>query len=168
MVSICPKCHHEVDHEDYLFEVVCSCGVRFNPFMGSQGSIEKHQGKPLAAQPTQSVSESAAAFSAIREFGESLSYHLKSSPASPPKGAASVGSISIRGHYLGTADVVGLCSTLSRIGDKDRPLEFAVQALELRARELGADGLIDFCWQVMPDGQTVLACATAVRLPHPS
>ena len=37
MLSTCPNCKRQIEHDDFLFEVLCQCGSRFNPFMVNEG-----------------------------------------------------------------------------------------------------------------------------------
>lgn len=69
MESNCPSCKTKLEHEDYLFEVVCTkCGMRFNPF------YETFQGGEEAAAPppAENFQESTNAFQEIVQFGENL------------------------------------------------------------------------------------------------
>lgn len=69
MESNCPNCKTKMDHEDYLFEVVCSkCQTRYNPF------YEKFDGGEVEEVPAVSSNfqESTSAFQEIVQFGEEL------------------------------------------------------------------------------------------------
>lgn len=63
--SSCPNCKKKNEHEDYLFEVACSCGSRYNPFMQLE---ETPAAAPSAAEPQ--FAEASAAFADIRNFGD--------------------------------------------------------------------------------------------------
>lgn len=154
MISICPKCHHEIEHEDYLFEVVCSCGARFNPFMTSQDSAPKAEPGPQPpAEKVPAFSESEAAFSAIRNYGEALSYNLK--PEVQPEKKESIQADSVR-PKAGT----GICSVLATLGSSDDPLGPGLALLITQSKQQGAGGVADVRWQVMPDGLKVLLSGT--------
>jgi len=112
MTSTCPGCNKQVEHEDHLFEVECTCGNRFNPFMlnsnmdippmepGGMGMLDEHEPEPpppsapppeieAPTEPPQeslvSFEESAAAFQEVREFGETLvSGNLPEIKSPPP------------------------------------------------------------------------------------
>lgn len=93
MVSTCPACNQQVNHDDNLFEVKCACGNLFNPFMLNNnldipplepGGMGVHEEPPPAAPPIEPMveltpeppaanyDESNAAFQELREFGENL------------------------------------------------------------------------------------------------
>jgi len=92
MVSTCPSCKKQLEHEDYLFEVECNCGVRFNPFFDPNKEISETEDsfsapEPEPSPPTDAVAdnfdfsepapapdftESNAAFQDIVQFGEGL------------------------------------------------------------------------------------------------
>ncbi len=86
MLSICPSCKKQLEHEDFLFEVVCdNCRTRFNPFMQQmEVPAEGIPGlTPAASEPSQlgdspapaaaeNFSESNAVFQELRQFGETL------------------------------------------------------------------------------------------------
>lgn len=80
MLSNCPHCKKEIEHEDYQFEIECSCGTHFNPFYdlaqsetgsedpGTGGDSDKtHEPSPNVGDD---YSESRAAFKDIVKFGE--------------------------------------------------------------------------------------------------
>lgn len=84
MVSTCPNCKRQIDHEDFLFEVQCECGFRFNPFYNAgQSTNGTDAGDPgTGGGNTDSAvneegmsagdgySESREAFREIVQFGE--------------------------------------------------------------------------------------------------
>ena len=73
MVSTCPSCKNQITHEDYLFEVACECGMRFNPFYDASGPNEippQVEAEPESAAPN--FSESRTAFQEIVQFGETM------------------------------------------------------------------------------------------------
>jgi len=80
MESACPKCKKKMEHEDYLFEVVCSdCGMRFNPFYDkfSEGAEAGSEPGPEATN----FQESATAFQEIVNFGEALGTEVEAEDA---------------------------------------------------------------------------------------
>ncbi len=82
MQSTCPSCKNQIEHEDFLFEVVCDkCRTRFNPFMQQMDlPAEGIPGlTPAAAEPSEmaeppgeNFAESNAVFQELRQFGETL------------------------------------------------------------------------------------------------
>lgn len=88
MISKCPSCKKDVDHEDFLFEVLCSCGARFNPFM--QAEVPGFDAPPADAGSDAEgmpgveadYSESRAVFDELRSFGETMTAGQESSDPS--------------------------------------------------------------------------------------
>lgn len=82
MVTNCPKCHKPNEHEDFMFEVLCECGSRFNPFMSvheEPAADEPPSAAPIEApaapawqelEPEANFSESQSVLDEIREFAE--------------------------------------------------------------------------------------------------
>lgn len=112
MISKCPKCGKDIEHEDFLFEVRCeqpNCGTRFNPFM-LQGAASAEPPPEPEAQPEGpgpslmtegdamgaaaaevGFQESQEAFQEIQQYGEALAETPPGSPPPPttsPKAAA--------------------------------------------------------------------------------
>ncbi|MBI1860603.1 MAG: hypothetical protein HYR96_06775 [Deltaproteobacteria bacterium] len=163
MLSLCPKCHHEIEHEDYLFEVTCSCGAHFNPFMTTQDSQSpmSHQASELVLaaktinvpEPTNNTerfSESEAAFSAIREFGEGLSTNGKLKTPEPSAAALSMGPSS------------AIISVRSELATRGEPLAPVMKALNDLAMQRGASVTL-VQWQILNDSRTVIASATLAK-----
>ncbi len=83
-----------MEHEDYLFEVECKCGMRFNPFY----DMKTGEGEATATNtedpgtggdraienPLADFSESRTAFQEIVDFGETM----EETPKAKPKAAA--------------------------------------------------------------------------------
>lgn len=70
MESNCPNCKNKMDHEDYLFEVVCSkCQTRYNPFYEKFDGGEEVEEVPAVSSD---FKESTNAFQEIVQFGEEL------------------------------------------------------------------------------------------------
>jgi hypothetical protein len=82
MVSTCPNCKRQIEHEDFLFEVVCECGMRFNPFFdaaqGTEADAEPGTGGGTGKTPVTETpdlgdfTESRSAFEDIVKFGETM------------------------------------------------------------------------------------------------
>ncbi len=87
MISTCPSCLSQISHEDHDFEVVCSCGSRFNPFATVEDLPPLEPS--LGAQPVDSnpddFSESNSVFQELVTFGENLSTAITEKPAAAPK-----------------------------------------------------------------------------------
>lgn len=113
MISKCPKCGKDIEHEDFLFEVRCEqagCGTRFNPFMlanteapaapvaepdipseGAGPSLMTEGDAAGAAAAASGFAESQEAFQEIQQYGEALSETPIGAPPPPttsPKAAA--------------------------------------------------------------------------------
>lgn len=76
MESVCPNCQKKNEHEDFLFEVVCKCGSRYNPFMQLEDpnglGAEPSAMSENAAAGADNFAESSATFQELRDFGENL------------------------------------------------------------------------------------------------
>jgi len=81
MDSVCPKCKKNISHEDFLFEVQCTCGARFNPFMGLDGGgmggepapePVQEKAEPKLEMELDDFKESTNAFKEIQDFGEQM------------------------------------------------------------------------------------------------
>lgn len=90
MNSKCPQCQKEIEHEDYLFEVRCECGTRFNPFF--DGSAGSEPTKEPSTEPPAS-SESQKTFQDIVSFGEGLRNSLEPEGDSPPPNPDALGTL---------------------------------------------------------------------------
>ncbi len=82
-----------MEHEDYLFEVECKCGMRFNPFYdvktGDTGSTTNAEdpgtgGDRSMENPLSDFSESRTAFQEIVQFGETMNEPPKPKAKTPP------------------------------------------------------------------------------------
>lgn len=78
MITPCPQCKKQVEHEDFLFEVICDCGARFNPFM-NMNEVPPLDGVEVAADPPTwqeppaaptNFAESQAVFAELKDFAE--------------------------------------------------------------------------------------------------
>ncbi len=96
MDSVCPKCKKNISHEDFLFEVQCECGARFNPFMGLEGTASPEEEAPAAPAPAEpklemeldDFKESTNAFKEIQDFGEQMPIAGNAPPASSSTSSA--------------------------------------------------------------------------------
>lgn len=189
MISICPKCHHEVEHEDYLFEAVCSCGARFNPFMTTEDS-QKGAAAPLPtkqepsgealpgaekdasirSQAAESFTESSKVFSEIRQFGESLGIAQTVIPTSAKKNTE--GLVTPLNEIAGMriTEVVGLVSAVVEIAPtQGQPLDGLVKTLWQACEKKQGNALVGFSWQLFQDGAKVLGSGVVVKVqkdPH--
>ena len=109
MQSICPSCKNQIEHEDFLFEVVCAnCKTRFNPFMQQMDvPAENAAGlTPAASEPSamgmldmsapqaegaQNFSESNQVFQELRDYGETLQEPPPSADGGTPGNGAAGG-----------------------------------------------------------------------------
>ena len=189
MDSLCPKCKKNITHEDYLFEVQCPCGTRFNPFMGVEGGqappseIQSDDG-PIAMSELDddSFKESTNAFKEIQDFGE-LMPPMKAAGAIPflkPELAVEVpvsrtlsvapddnfvfsSTPHIEGHV--TESYLLPVSVQSEIDTKaSDPLKDAFLLLKKRAQDQGANALVEFQWKVSADGTRVFVSGLPLRV----
>jgi len=184
MLSNCPKCSKPIEHEDFLFEVVCDCGCRFNPFMLLEGQATAEP--PQEVQPAPVFSESQAAFQEIQNFGETLTEPEPAPataipgaapatrPAAPRMAAVPVATAapgdecpitagdSLPGYSI---DGYGMpVSTVAEVGTGESPLGAAFLSLWQQALAGGGNGIVGLRWVVLPDGARILVAGTPVRL----
>ena len=175
MLSTCPSCLAQINHEDHLFEIQCdTCGARFNPFLGLEQTPP-----PTAPEPTVPgrFGESLATFQEVRDFGESLGLEgapsarptPKQTPAPVPPSAAAVertqsdiqANLVTSGDTLQGYQIESYYSPVSRIGalpsDPVDPLKELIKALFAQATAKGANGLIGFHWNPISDGRVLLS-----------
>lgn len=62
-----------VEHEDYLFEVKCECGMRFNPYFTGGETQNSHTDSSAGDSDPDGFQESTNAFKDIVTFGEAVS-----------------------------------------------------------------------------------------------
>jgi hypothetical protein len=124
MLSTCPNCKRQIDHEDFLFEVQCECGLRFNPFYdgASASTTGTDAGDPGTGGGTDSsghggdtsagngYSESRAAFAEIVQFGETADSDTNTNMNSNSNGHASEPS------KTGTSKIAVLAETPADLG----------------------------------------------------
>lgn len=186
MVSTCPSCKAQVTHEDYLFEVGCDCGMRFNPFYDA--SANSDAANPAAAAPeiNETFTESNTAFKEIVDFGETLSEEPKPTskklPAPPPPAAKKqaapapasfapsadgekaifLPSDRIEGYvieefYMPISTSVGIEL------EAPNPLKQAYDTLWNQCQAIGANAVVGVSWAFTPDGARCLVTGTPVR-----
>lgn len=191
MESTCPSCKAKVNHEEYLFEVGCDCGMRFNPFYDA-GSENQAAGSTEAPTPSLSNSsvamftESQNAFQEIVQFGESLAEKPSAaeipmtdiikpnatnstlSASSNARGASDLpGAMVISGDHLDGFHIdtfflpVSVCSNVE-LGAPN-PLKAAFETLWKLGESAGGNALLSFRWAFSPDGAKCLLTATPVR-----
>lgn len=104
MLSTCPKCKKQIEHEDFMFEVHCECGTRFNPFMGltetpaetpavpevssSLGDAQTWQDPLASVEPENNYQESNSVFAELKDFAEGNLPTPTPSPSAPTFGSA--------------------------------------------------------------------------------
>jgi hypothetical protein len=101
MLSTCPKCKKQIEHEDFMFEVHCDCGTRFNPFMGLTETPAETSAPapsvpetptwqdPLAStEPESNYQESNSVFAELKDFAEGNLTAPSPSPSTPAFGQA--------------------------------------------------------------------------------
>ena len=189
MKSKCPTCKKEHDHEDFLFEVVCSCGIRYNPFMQDTGGGPAAESTPLQELSAdsgggglQNFSESNAAFQELREFGEGMGGGEPTAPSPKPSpsqsssrssGASTTISVTVGdemamtcGETLAGRQIEAVLTPVSAAADWDAgsedPLAQVFTALWKRALSRGGNGIVGLRWSFSPDGK-VVAAGTAIR-----
>jgi hypothetical protein len=183
MESTCPNCKKKNEHEDYLFEVACSCGSRYNPFM----QLEEAPAASAPA-PDPQFAEANAAFADIRNFGdESLSPAVPPSPpeevgftdlsappppgtpspnppvTSPPPHAASAAAASAGASVSALEPLPPVSACVDFDGSLPDPLSPLVEQLWQRAASAGASACTELRWAFSPDGQKLLGSCVPVR-----
>jgi hypothetical protein len=150
MKSVCPNCKKQLEHEDHLFEIQCQCGHRFNPFVNFSTQTESES----------QFSESAAAFSDIRNFGETLVENASEVPLSqiaeqtrskkvtvPLFNADFIFYAQAPNQNLESMSPISLTVDIN-MEDPD-PLDRGWTALKEKAMSLGANGIIPFPFHLL-------------------
>lgn len=181
MESTCPNCKKKNEHEDYLFEVACTCGSRYNPFMQLEeapATAETPEGPQFA--------EANAAFADIRNFGdEAVSPQVTAAPepeagftdlsSPPPAGSTppsvpaaataaprpSGGGAVLAGPVMEPMPPVSACVDFD--GSLPNPLEPLVNQLWEKASGAGASACTEVRWAFSPDGQKIVGSCVPVR-----
>lgn len=182
--STCPNCKKKNEHEDYLFEVACTCGSRYNPFM----ALEETPAASAPATTEPQFAEANAAFADIRSFGDdnvSQAAVPAAEPeagftdlsAPPPEGSApptvpiasapSVSRSSAGGATLAAGPAMEPLPPVSASVDFDgnlpNPLEPLVQQLWEKASGAGGSACTEVRWAFSPDGQKIVGSCVPVR-----
>ena len=185
MQSVCPKCQKAVEHEDYLFEVKCECGMRFNPYFTGE-TTDTHA--DTASDPD-GFQESTSAFKDIVTFGESVSqtgeapviteikavvpqktmaYATPSDGpkiSSPPQAASPI--LISPTNEIPEHKTERFFLPISVVTDFDAnqedPLSPGIQLLCQKATHLNANGLCGLQWQILPDGSKIIFSAIPVH-----
>lgn len=188
MLSVCPHCKKQIEHEDYLFEVACTCGTRFNPFDVATEDSTSAPGAEASAEGMESeivdFSESSATIQEIREFGEALGdpeaeqalveKTKKTAIKTAPVTAQSSVPISSSGSVLFTSGdqldgykidgYLGFVSSIAEIDfASDHPLAPIIDQISRQAIARQANGVLSFQWCLTPDGAKAIASGNAVH-----
>ena len=185
MTSTCPACKHPIEHDEFLFEVHCTCGSRFNPFdtgntadeMGLQQHEEIGVGQLVS---TQEFAESTSVFQELRDFGEGLGstpapavpeVAVVPEPTAVPTPSSKDGTplavFFTSAQMLPGYQLVTFVAPISAWGILEsttpNPLRSAYEALAKQAEALGANAIVEVRWNPLPDGTKVIVSGSAVR-----
>jgi hypothetical protein len=187
MESTCPSCGNQVTHEDHLFEVVCTCGTRFNPFyqMGDLPALDPSTPPVEGASDLslenfdQDYSESNNAFQELRDFGEGVPSASPGPSATQAKTKQSTEfsdpsaepTQSIERRFTSGATFEGfriesyfeIISLWGELTEGPEPLKASLKSLWDLTLARGANGVVDFRWALSPEGTRVLLTGTPVR-----
>ena len=189
MQSTCPNCKKQIEHEDFLFEVVCSCGSRFNPFMGLSEAppldgVDVPVSAPAAVEGPESFEESQAVFNELKEFAEGTNMGkqanlvvgtpLDGPPKPPTRKAKTPQKVTLPSDAIMTAGdglpgyhIDEYLPPVSASGALDphdpNPLGRAFETLWAQAVAIGATGVVAVRWVLLPEGNRVLMSGTPVR-----
>lgn len=184
MTSQCPHCKNSVEHEDYLFEVACSCGGRFNPFMGLT-EIPPLDGVEVP-ETGAAFKQSEAAFAEIAQFATGDEAPLAPAlgapeisppeivPPPPPPSAVPFAprptageAILTSGDSLPGYQIQHYLPPVSAISELDtsaaNPLKAGFDALWALAQAQGGNGVVAVRWVLSPDGSRVILSGTPVQ-----
>lgn len=185
MLSTCPNCKKQIEHEDYLFEVSCECGMRFNPFMDLGTPAAETPLTPAWADPSgttapdpNAFAESHSVFAELKEFAEGTAHATTAKPsvldkpstAAAPVPFAAVPSsepIITSGDGLPGYRIEAYLAPVSATGTLNaadaNPMRPGFDALWNQAIALGANGIVAVRWVLSPDGSKVILSGTPVR-----
>ena len=172
MLSACPSCLTQVNHEDHLFQVQCeTCGNRFNPFLPSEESPGSE-----TAPVDNTFQESMAAFQEVRDFGETLgSGQPEIKPPKPIAKEVQISAPKVADTLTSPTTFLGIVSSgdalqgygisnyfrpislLTSLTDDADPLAEAVDLLMKRAHTTGANAVVGFRWAFTADGRVLLS-----------
>jgi hypothetical protein len=193
MLSICPKCKKEIEHEDFLFEVHCDCGSRFNPFMNLEpaptdvahaeppsagaGLDAPTWQDPMAEQPD--FKESQSVFAELKDFAEGTMAEMAvpplnldgpppaASPSIPRAPGAPSDAVLTSGDGLPGYRIDAYLAPVSAVAALNpadsNPLRPGFDALWSHAVAEGANGVVAVRWVLSPDGSRVILSGTPVR-----
>jgi uncharacterized protein YbjQ (UPF0145 family) len=173
MQSTCPNCKKQIEHEDFLFEVACDCGSRFNPFMNASDDAAF---EPVEA-PATDYSESASVFSELKNFAEQdgvlpeiPSAQVEEAPSTlprqPPRPPVSGQLIltagdSIPGYQI-ESYLAPVSASVPLAAHESNPLGPAFDALSEQASAVSASGIVAVRWVLSPTGTHVVLSGTPV------
>ena len=189
MDSKCPKCKKMITHEDFLFEVQCECGSRFNPFMGlesSDNALDTGDSGP------DSFKESKSAFEDIQQFGETMPEAIPepkstsggmeqletsgggnsmgvpeldtSSPLTANDGGFIFSSAPHLDGYRTEAYLMPVSVQANIDTSAQDPLKEAFLLLKKRAESQGANAIVGFQWKVASDGSRVFVSGLPLKV----
>ncbi len=195
MDSKCPKCQKLITHEDFLFEVQCACGSRFNPFMGLESA--DHSGD-ITDAVSDSFQESQNAFKDIQSFGETMK---ESIPEAKVKDSGFSDLSAGAGELAMGMPDTGLSAQILNATNDDNfvfssaphlegyrteaylmpvsvqatidsgaqdPLKEAFLLLKKRAEAQGANAIVGFQWKVASDGGRVFVSGLPLKVKRTS
>ncbi|MBY0369393.1 hypothetical protein K2X33_01825 [bacterium] len=173
MTSNCPQCKKAVEHEDYMFEVRCDCGSRFNPFMDASNTFEEGQAAlEEIAQFALGQQTSEAPAAAHAAAGGSPSEPPVAEVRSAPTAAFTARTVSDSEPILTAGDslpgyrIENYLAPVSTSADLDpnhnHPLKAGFDALWAQAVASGATGIVAMRWVLSPDGTRVVLSGTPV------
>lgn len=174
MQSTCPNCKKQIEHEDFLFEVACDCGSRFNPFMNAS---EDASFDPVEAPAVADYSESASVFSELKNFAESDGAVFETTP--PPQEIAETPAPKraprpvVSGQLILTAGdsipgyqiesyLAPVSASVPLAASDPNPLGPGFDALSEQAQALSASGIVAVRWVLSPTGTHVVLSGTPV------
>ncbi len=191
MITPCPQCKKQVEHEDFLFEVVCDCGARFNPFMNMTDippldGVEMPAVAAAASPEPENYAQSQAVFAELKDFAEgnladigevgevgkpAAVADLNPSPfpaavetkfAPVPEGETILTAGDGLPGYRIDAYLPPI-SALCELQAISNPLAKGFEALSSEAAARGANGVVAVRWILSPDGTRVVLSGTPVR-----
>jgi len=192
MISTCPNCKNQIEHEDFLFEVECKCGMRFNPFYdvktgdvtgGTAGDDPGTGGDRSVENPLSDFTESRTAFQEIVQFGETgtdlpkpeaaaPSRPKPSTVTKPPSGTTSSTGIGSESEVIITTapllpgyEIQSYLIPVSAWSscEGENPLGSGFESLWSTCVAAGGTALTSVQWSFTPDGTRILLSGIPVR-----
>lgn len=184
-----------ISHEDFLFEVQCECGARFNPFMGLESAdnvLDTGDSGP------DSFKESKSAFEDIQNFGETMQESIPEPKAGadaggmqdlsdPSSQSAGMGVPEMDGTPVSASDGGFVFSSAPHLdgyrteaylmpvsvqanidSSAQDPLKEAFLLLKKRAEAQGANAIVGFQWKVASDGTRVFVSGLPLKVKRSS